>query len=42
MTDTLFSDISVWELVFLGFGVLLTLVMLIFLVLVLRRAGRED
>ena len=41
-TNALFADISIWEIVLLGFGVLLTLAMATFLVVVLRRAGRED
>ena len=41
-TNALFADISIWEIVLLGFGVLLTIAMGAFLVVVLHRAGRED
>ena len=40
--NSLFADISIWEIALLGFGVVLTIIMAIFLAIVLRRAGRED
>ena len=36
------SDISIWEIALLAFGLLLTLLMAVFIGVVLYRAGRED